>query len=190
MFQNPYDSVAPFCPGKSQQQHVEYLAPHPKPDETRCRVVHLLIDNRDREVSFDVSRGPSAPFNFVVRCDPIYDVVSATLKTFSCPKPPGESYVILDIAQFGAHLESSDQAAHQKTMVVHFDQPASHTESKPVRSDMMSCNHVDFQPPLNLTRLDVSIRTHGGSFLLSSGDTNVNFVLDLTCKQLSDTYGL
>jgi len=190
MFQNPWEPMAPFNPGAGQQQHVEYLACHPKPDETRLRTVSLLIDNRDRDTGFDAQRGQSAPFNFVARFDPIDDVVSACIRTFSCPKPAGESYVILDIDQFDNRLCSTDQSSHQKFAAVYFDQPSSQTESKPVRTDLISSRETNFKPPINLTRLDVAIRTHGGAFLQASNDTTVSFVLDLTCKELSDTYGL
>ena len=122
MFTNPWEPVAPFeSGGAGPTQHREYLACHPEPDDKRLKTVHLHVDNRDRDTAFDARRGQSAPFDFVVRFDPIHDVVTAEVKVFACPKPVGESYVSLDVAQLGDQLVSTDGYSHQRFAVAYFD---------------------------------------------------------------------
>lgn len=171
-----------------QKQHVEYLPLHPKPEEQRLRVVHLLVDSRDRVASFDKAKGNTALADFVVRFDRINEIVSCEPRVVSCPKPAGESHVIMNIKQLENHLQSSNQAADQTTGVIFFDQPASHSETKPVRADLMSCKRLEFDQPISLDRLDVRFTTHDGHVL--QGTSPVTILLDITCRQLPNLYGL
>lgn len=191
MFQNPWESVAPFIAGSGQQQHVEYLAPHSRPDDKRLTVVHLLVDNRDRDLSFDRNKGNAATSDFVVRFEKITEIVAIELKVVCCPKPTNESYAILNIKQFDNQLQSSDASAQQATSVVFFDLPTSCHDTKPVRSDLLSCKRIEFDQPTSLDRLDVRFSTHGGGPLELDDDNNtITLLLDITCNQLSALYGL
>lgn len=193
MFQNPYGAGAPFqADEKAQQQHVEYLHFHEKPDVKRVTTTHLHVDNRDRQTSFDAQRGNSAPFNFVVKFAPIYNVTGISLRAVSCPKPLSESYIVLDIAQFTNQLQSTDSSNDQKFSVIYFDQFEPSTEVKPVKSDLISCSSVAFDPPTTLARLDVTLRTHGGSIMtpVANGSTKVSLLLDVISQELSSTYGI
>ena len=186
MFQNHWDSTAPYTPSQgTRQQHVEYLPLHPKPEETRYKTVHLLVDSRDRDTSFDRQKGNVA--DFVVRFERINEVVFVEPRIVSCPKPVGETHVIMDIKQFDNHLQSSSPVADQSTAAIFFDQPGCHSETKPVRADLMSCKRIDFDPPASLDRLDIRFRTHQGVVLPSCP---ITLLLDITCKQLPNLYGL
>lgn len=192
MFQNPWESVAPFVAGdRRQQQHVEYLAPHSKPDDKRLTVVHLLVDNRDRDLSFDRNKGNTAASDFVVRFDRITEIIAIEPKIVCCPKPPNECYAVLNIKQFDNQLQSSDPSAQQATSVLFFDLPRSCHDTKPVRSDLLSCKRIDFDQPISLDRLDVRLSLHGGAPLqLADNDNTITVLLDITCNQLSALYGL
>lgn len=191
-FQLPWQHMGPFQPGQGRQQHVEYLDHHPKPENDRVQTVQLHVDNRDRDAGFDAHRGASAPFNFVVRFDPVSEVVSAEVKALYCPRPVGETYVVLDIPQLGDGLHSTDMNSHQKYAVAYFDQPVSISDIKPIKADMVSGRTVTFEAPRTLSRLDVAIRTHGGALLAvpDGSSTNVSLWLELKRKQVSDLYGV
>lgn len=166
--------------GTEPARHREYFDHRAPPGSPRNTYVQLLVDNRDRVRAFDTQRGNGAAFNFTVQFDPIPNVVAADLKMLSCPKPPGETYAIIDIPQFGDKLQSTDTASHQKFAAVFFE-PAG--DVKPMRADMISCRRVELDAPTDLKRLDVRLRTWGGAPLVDRGQTTVTMLLELTCRQ-------
>lgn len=183
---SPWQSAQDFEPAPGgASQHREYLSPHPPPKGDRLRNVQLLVDSRDRDRSFDGARGQSAPFQFTARFDTVYGVVAAEVKMLSCPKPPGETYALLDIPQLGDSLHSPNTTGHQKFGAVFFEPTA---DVKPLKLDMFTCKKVKLEPAVDLNRLDVCLRTWDGR-VLRGENANVTLVLDLTCRELPGLYG-
>ena len=174
----PWPGEAPF---QGTAKHREFFDLQSQPKNTRQTTVSLLVDARDRDRSFDAQRGQSAPFNFVSRFETIYNVVSAQLKILACPKPDTEVYAVLDIPQFSAMLNSTDLSSHQKFAAVFFE-PS--TGVKPCKPDMITNPTVTFDPPINLNRLDIALRTWGGD-IMQAPSGNVSLVLNLTCNEAS-----
>lgn len=172
----PWPCEAPF---QGTEKHREFFDLESQPEKPRQTTVTLLVDSRDRDHSFDSQRGQSAPFNFVSRFETIYNVVSAQVKILACPKPPTETYVVLDIPQFSTTLHSTDSSSHQKFAAVFFE-PS--TGVKPCKPDMITNPNVTFNPPINLNRLDICLRTWGGGVLQAPSE-NVSMVLYLTCNE-------
>lgn len=179
-------NCAPFAGTERHREFFDHNKPPNKPRQTKCT---LLLDSRDRDQSFDAVRGQTAPFNFVSRFDTIYNVVAAEVKIFVCPKPSGEAYAVLDIPQFNAALNSTDMSSHQKFAAVFFEPSP---DEKPVKPDLITNPGVTFEPPINLNRLDVSIRTWGGAVMTNPSlpNPNVSLVLALTCNEASSLYGI
>lgn len=163
------------------EKHREFFDLQSQPEKPRQIDVSLLIDGRDRDLSFDAQRGQSAPYNFVSRFETIYNVVSAQLKILACPKPSTETYAVIDIPQFSASLNSTDSSSHQKFAAVFFEPSVG---VKPCKPDMITNPTVTFNPPVNLNRLDICLRTWGGD-VLQAPSGNVSMVFNLTCNEAS-----
>ena len=174
----PWPCEAPF---QGTDKHREFFDLQSQPENPRQINVSLLIDGRDRDLTFDAQRGQTAPYNFVSRFETIYNVVSAQLKILACPKPAGEAYAVLDIPQFSTSLNCTDMSNHQKFAAVYFEPSAG---VKPCKADMITNPAVTFNPPVNLNRLDICLRTWGGE-VLQAPSGNVSMVLNLTCNEAS-----
>lgn len=166
--------------GDRHRELLDHGAPPAKP---RLTHVQLLVDNRDRLRANDARRGNTAPFDFTVEFDVITNVVAADVKMLACPRPPGETYAVLDIPQFGDKLQTTSAAAHRNFACVFFEPAA---DVKPARADMLSCRQVELDAPTDLRRLDVRIRTWSGATLVDRGGGSVvTILLELTCRQPS-----
>lgn len=172
----------------SGEKHREPLSMHQPPEKERLRTVQLLLDNRDRDKGFDAQRGAAAPYNFRTNFETIKGVVAAELRLLNCCKPQEESYAILNIDQFsGDRLFSTDHASHQSFAVVFFEPVQG---IKPIKADLISAKRVEFDTPVDLSRLDVSLKLWGGAPMTTSmPQAPVTLVLDLTCRALPNTYG-
>ena len=159
---------------------------HGRQDVPARKVLHrLLVDSRDAQPG-------GTPFDFVVLLDgplgaPRYsNVVSVELKALNFPKIEGEQYVIMEIAQLNQdQLSISDAGLNNMFAVAFFETPLT-GDVKPLKGRDYYDKVLEVAPPIELERLNVKFRKHGGQTVQASDVANVSsvsFLLEITCIQ-------
>ncbi len=162
----------------------------------------LLIDNRDRDRSFDAGRGANtsntAPYSFVVDIQdcgvPRYEnVISVELKALTFPKIEGESYVVIDINEAAGKLDSTDNNGSNQTFgIAYFDGYETSDgltgmktgDVKPIKGSDFLRKIAVFDPIKTISKLHVNFKTYGGNIVtkaMVANVENVSMLLEFQC---------